>query len=130
MTIVQPISAEQPPRFAVDCPARDLFDQLADKWSMMILSILKTGPARFNQLKRYLEGVSQKSLSMTLKRLERNGIITREVQSTNPPSVTYQLTALGHSLLQPLCAMYEWTCQNMGSVEKARSTYDLQQSQR
>ena len=112
-----------PTHFAADCPARVLFDQLADKWSMMILAILKTGPARFNHLKRGLEGVSQKSLSLTLKRLEANGIITREVRSTTPPGVQYALTPLGWSLLQPLCALYQWACENIDAVEEARSAY-------
>lgn len=127
MNIAQTIIAEQPTHFAADCPARSIFDQLADKWSMMILSILKTGPARFNQLKRNLEGISQKSLSMTLKRLERNGIITRDVLSTSPPSVCYQLTTLGRSLLPPLCAIYQWSCQNITMIEQARTAYDLAQ---
>lgn len=110
--------------FSVDCPSRLLFDQVADKWSMMIMSVLNNGPTRFNQLKRCLEGVSQKSLSATLKRLERNGIIARHVLETNPPGVEYQLTDLGRTLLPPFQAIYCWTYENMAAVEAARSAYD------
>jgi DNA-binding HxlR family transcriptional regulator len=114
--------------FSVNCPSRAVFEQLADKWSMMIMSILKAGPARFNHLKRCLEGVSQKSLSTTLKRLERNGIIARIVLGTKPPSVTYELTPLGRSLLPPLGAIHVWAYENMSKVEEARRIYDEAQT--
>lgn len=117
-------SEESALRFSVDCPCRLLFDQVADKWSMMIMSVLNKGPTRFNQLKRCLEGVSQKSLSATLKRLERNGIIARQILETTPPGVEYQLTDLGRTLLPPFQAIYRWTHENMAAVEAARCVYD------
>ncbi len=110
--------------FTVDCPSRLLFDQVADKWSMMIMTVLDGGETRFNELKRRLEGVSQKSLSMTLKRLERNGIITRTVMDTTPPGVAYHLTDLGHTLLPPFQTIYRWANDNMEAVEAARTAYD------
>lgn len=118
------LEGEAVTHFSVDCPSRLLFDQLADKWSMMIMTILKNGPTRFNTLKRGLEGVSQKSLSMTLKRLERNGIIGREIIATTPPGVVYALTPLGLTLLPPFCAIHRWACENMASVDAARQAYD------
>ena len=110
--------------FSVDCPSRLLFDQVADKWSMMIMTVLNGGGTRFNDLKRRLEGVSQKSLSMTLKRLERNGIIARTVVATTPPGVLYELTPLGLTLLPPFQAIYRWAHDNMHAVEAARTAYD------
>ncbi|MGY9048654.1 MAG: winged helix-turn-helix transcriptional regulator [Rhodobacterales bacterium] len=110
--------------FSVDCPSRLLFDQVADKWSMMIMTVLNGGGTRFNDLKRRLEGVSQKSLSMTLKRLERNGIIARTVVASTPPGVLYELTPLGKTLLPPFQAIYRWANDNMNAVEDARIAYD------
>ena len=110
--------------FSVDCPSRLLFDQVADKWSMMIMTVLSGGGTRFNDLKRRLEGVSQKSLSMTLKRLERNGIIARTVVASTPPGVLYELTPLGLTLLPPFQAIYRWANDNMHEVEAARAAYD------
>ena len=111
-------------RFSVDCPSRLLFDQVADQWSMMIMTVLNGGGTRFNNLKRRLEGVSQKSLSMTLKRLERNGIIARTVVASTPPAVMYQMTPLGLTLLPPFQAIYHWANANMDAVEAARAAYD------
>ncbi|NIZ08645.1 helix-turn-helix domain-containing protein [Pseudooceanicola sp. HF7] len=114
-------AAEQ---FSVDCPHRVLFGELSDKWSMMVLTVLANGPTRFNALKRRLEGISQKSLSQTLRKLERNGIITREVVDTAPVAVQYDLSPLGHSVLPPFRALYQWTKENLDQVEAARSSYD------
>ena len=73
--------------FAVDCPSRELFDQIAGKWSMMVLTVLDGGPLRFNEIRRRLEGVTQKALTQCLRRLERNGLISRRVIPTSPISV-------------------------------------------
>ncbi|MGO4910524.1 winged helix-turn-helix transcriptional regulator [Pseudorhodobacter sp. W20_MBD10_FR17] len=115
-------------RFSVDCPSRLLFDQVADKWSMMIMTVLNGGGTRFNDLKRRLEGVSQKSLSMTLKRLERNGIIARTVVASTPPGVLYEMTPLGLTLLPPFQAIYLWANNNMDAVEAARVAFDKDHS--
>ncbi|WP_106744001.1 winged helix-turn-helix transcriptional regulator [Yoonia maritima] len=114
--------------FTVDCPNRLLFAEIADKWSMMILSVLDTGPHRFNGIKRCLEGVSQKSLTQTLRKLERNGIISRTVRSTSPVAVEYAMTPLGMSLLGPYRAIYTWTCVNLSEVNAARLEYDGRQT--
>lgn len=111
-------------RFSVNCPSRVLFAELSDKWSMMVLCVLEGQPRRFNDIKRRLEGVSQKSLTLTLRRLERNGIIEREVIDTSPIAVMYALTELGVSLLSPYKKLYCWTVANMDAVEKARESFD------
>ncbi len=110
--------------FSVDCPCRLLFDQIADKWSMMILAVLEGGPTRFNALKRSIEGVPQKSLAQTLRRLERNGVITRRIIASQPVGVEYALSPIGQSLLAPMRALYRWTKDNHAAVEAARAAFD------
>lgn len=113
-----------PGHFAAHCPSRELFDQIADKWSMMILTVLDAGPQRFNAIKKMLEGVSQKSLTQTLRRLERNGLILRHVLATSPVAVEYEMSALGRTLLPPFRTLYRWTKDNIAEVEAARTAFD------
>lgn len=110
--------------FAATCPSRALFDEIADKWSMMILTVLRHGPQRFNAIKRYLEGVSQKSLTQTLRRLERNGLILRHVLATSPVAVEYELGPLGKELLPPFMELYRLTKELFPQVEVARAAFD------
>lgn len=110
--------------FSADCPCRVLFAEIADKWSMMILAVLEDAPRRFNDIKRRLEGVSQKSLTQTLRKLERNGLIDRRVIDSAPIAVEYSLTELGRSLLGPFKALYRWTHNHFETVEQARAAFD------
>ena len=112
------------PRFAADCPSRILFNEIADKWSMMALTVLDDGPLRFNAIRRLLEGVTQKALTQCLRRLERNGLVTRRVLPLSPVAVEYELTPLGRSLRAPFKALHDWTLDNMSEVEAARSAFD------
>jgi DNA-binding HxlR family transcriptional regulator len=114
----------QPQVFSVNCPNRLLFEQIADKWSMMILTVLDKGPLRFNVIKRRLEGVTQKALTQTLRRLERNGFVERRVLEASPVAVEYEITPLGRTLQRPLKALYAWTQEYLGDVEKARQAFD------
>jgi DNA-binding HxlR family transcriptional regulator len=114
----------QQQRFAVDCPSRILFDQFADKWSMMVLTVLDGGPQRFNAIRRRLEGVTQKALTQCLRRLERNGLVERRVIATSPVAVEYQITPLGRTLQVPFKALYAWTLENIKTVEQARYAFD------
>lgn len=113
-----------PGQFAATCPSRELFDQIADKWSMMVLTVLDGAPQRFNTIKRSLEGVSQKSLTQTLRRLERNGLVTRRVLATSPVAVEYAMSELGQTLLPPFRTLYRWTKENIATVEAARASFD------
>ena len=110
--------------FAADCPSRILFDQIADKWSMMVLTVLDDGPLRFNALKRGLEGITQKALTQCLRRLERNGLVERRVIPSSPVGVEYEITQLGRTLQPPFRALYAWTTQNLPEVEQARLRFD------
>ncbi|WP_074773596.1 winged helix-turn-helix transcriptional regulator [Paraburkholderia fungorum] len=109
---------------ATVCPSRVMIDQIADKWSMLILAALRDGPLRFNAIKRRLNGVTQKALTQCLRRLERNGIVERKVTSSSPISVEYRITALGTSLDKPFQALYLWTLEHLSEVEEARARYD------
>lgn len=114
--------------FHVNCPSRLLFDQIADKWSMMVLTVLDGGPLRFNEIKRRLEGVSQKALTQCLRRLERNGLLARHVIATSPVAVEYEITDLGRTLQPPFKALYAWTMHNLDTVEAARNRFDQRAS--
>lgn len=116
--------------FSVECPSRQLFDQIADKWSMMVLAVLDEGPMRFNAIKRHLEGVTQKALTQCLRRLERNGLVSRRVIPVSPVAVEYQVTPLGRSLQPPFKALYTWTLTHSDAVEQAREAFDARVAER
>lgn len=109
--------------FDADCPSRPILDQIADKWSMMALAILER-PTRFNEIKRRLDGITQRVLTHTLRRLERNGMITRRIIPTSPIGVEYALTALGASLREPFGQLYDWTVGHAEAIQAAQSSYD------
>jgi len=119
------MTREQQVLFAADCPHRLLLDQIADKWSVLILGALCEQPLRFNTLKRQLEGITQKALTQSLRRLQRNGIVSRTVIATSPVAVEYQITPLGHTLKEPFEALYNWTVKSLPEVEKARHEFDV-----
>lgn len=106
------------------CPTRMVLDRLADKWALLVLDRLQGGPVRFNQLRRDIRGLSQKVLSQTLKRLERDGLIERTVRPTVPVSVDYALTPLGRTLTETVAAFAHWAERNMDAVLAAQAAYD------
>ncbi len=110
--------------FFADCAARSFFDQVANKWSVMILTILEEKPTRFNEFMRRLEGVTHKALTQALRRLERNGLIRRRVIATSPVAVEYSITELGRTLQVPLEAVYAWAIEHLPQIEEAREQYD------
>lgn len=114
----------KPQHFSSECPSRVLIDQIADKWSMMVLAVLDSGPLRFNAIKKQLEGVTQKALTQCLRRLERNGLVSREVIADSPVAVQYEITPLGRTLQPPFRALYAWTIAKMPEVEQARQAFD------
>lgn len=109
--------------FRSDCPSRPILDQIADKWSMMVMAVLQQ-PTRFNELKRRLEGVTQRVLTQTLRRLERNGMIQRTVLPTSPVGVEYSLTPLGESLREPFGQLYAWTVAHSNAIQHSQRAYD------
>ena len=110
--------------FFADCAARSFFDQVANKWSVMILTLLTDRPTRFNEIKRRLEGVTHKALTQALRRLERNGLIARRVLATSPVAVEYSITDLGSTLQVPFAAVYDWAINHLHEIERAQEVYD------
>ncbi|WP_199228334.1 MULTISPECIES: helix-turn-helix domain-containing protein [unclassified Caulobacter] len=109
---------------ASDCPVRDVIDHLGDKWSTLLLSLLATGPKRFGALRRAVPDISQRMLTQTLRDLQRDGLIEREVFPTKPPSVEYSLSPLGVSLQGPLNALIAWAMDHHNAIRAARARYD------
>jgi DNA-binding HxlR family transcriptional regulator len=103
---------------------RPILDRIADKWTILILTVLCPQPARFNEIKRRLNGITHKALADALKRLERNGLVTRTVLPTAPIGVVYTITPLGHSLRAPFEALCAWALAYGPDIEQAGSRYD------
>ena len=113
------------PHVTEDCRAvSGVLARIGNKWSVLIVSRLGGGPRRFNELKREIGGISQRMLTLTLRNLERDGLITRTVFPTVPPRVDYELTALGRSLLIPVSALGEWALRNRGKIVAAQANFD------
>lgn len=115
-------SAPAPVR--VTAEHRELLDQVLDRWSLHVLDRLCEHPHRFNELRRALPGITQKSLATTLRRLESNGMVDRVVLDTRPPGVEYRLTDLGATLQDLIDALFGWTLRNMDAVRSARARYE------
>jgi DNA-binding HxlR family transcriptional regulator len=108
---------------ASQCPVRNVLDQIADKWSVLILSALAERPFRFGELKREIGDISQRMLTQTLRNLQAGGMIEREVFPTTPPSVEYRLSPMGRSFLRPLSALVEWAVENQPAIREARDSF-------
>jgi DNA-binding HxlR family transcriptional regulator len=101
-----------------------VLDRIGDKWTIMAVGALSHGPMRFNVLMRRIGGVSHRMLTLTLRGLERDGLVKRTVFPTVPPRVEYELTPLGHSLIAPLETLAQWGREHRGEIESARSAFD------
>ncbi|MFC5823353.1 winged helix-turn-helix transcriptional regulator [Nonomuraea insulae] len=107
-----------------DCEVRQILDRIADKWSLLVIALLDCQSLRFTQLRREIDGVSQRMLSVTLRQLERDGLVSRTVYPVVPPRVDYALTPLGRTLHQTIKSLVTWTEQHQGEIAAARATYD------
>ncbi|HEU0221582.1 MAG TPA: helix-turn-helix domain-containing protein [Paracoccaceae bacterium] len=106
-----------------NCPVRDVLDQIGDKWSTLLLLTLAERPHRFGELRRAVPDISQRMLTQTLRDLQRDGLVSRHVHPTAPPSVEYRLTPLGQSLLGPLWQLIRWAEAHHGAIRQARSAF-------
>ena len=110
--------------YARGCPSRELLNRIGDKWSVLVIGELADGaPHRYAKLRNRLEGVSEKMLTQTLRRLERDGLLTRTIYPEVPPRVEYALTMLGHTLREPLAALRTWSIDHAADVVAARSRF-------
>jgi len=114
--------------YAADCPTRQILDRVGDKWAVLILLLLRDDTKRFNQLRRAIEGISQKMLSQVLKSLERDGLIRRRVIATVPVTVEYSTTPLGLTLAGAVDPLRDWAEKNLKDVLAAQRRYDAQQA--
>ncbi len=110
---------------AGDCgKIRQILSRVGDKWTVLVVMLLVEGPRRFNEIKRMVGGISQRMLTLTLRGLERDGMVTRTVTPSIPPRVDYELTELGQSLAQPVMALGAWAKANLHRIDAAREAFD------
>jgi DNA-binding HxlR family transcriptional regulator len=110
--------------FDPDCATRLVLDRIGDKWTALVILLLADGPQRFTQLRGHVGRVAPKVLTQTLRRMERDGLVTREVFAEVPPRVEYALTDLGKSLTKPIAVIAEWAEVNVGRITAAQQAYD------
>ena len=106
------------------CAIRDLLDRLGDKWSLLVVELLGEGTQRFTELRREIDGISQRMLTLTLRRLERDGLVRRTVHPVVPPRVDYDLTPLGRTLLDAVAPLVTWTRNHRDEIAAARAGFD------
>ena len=118
------ITPAVPKESRAGCPLRDILDRVGDKWSVLVVLLLQDGRMRFSDLRRAIEGISQRMLTQTLRQLERDGLVSRTVYPSVPVRVEYALTALGETLTEPLSALAEWAQTNRDAILLNRAAYD------
>jgi DNA-binding HxlR family transcriptional regulator len=114
------VSGAQPNVLSQDCESRQALDRIADKWTCLIVYALLDGPRRHGELKRTIEGISQKMLTQTLRSMETDGLVKRTVIDVIPPHVEYGLTPLGRTLSDPLVAICQWAMDHLPELQAAR----------
>ena len=112
---------------ATACAVREVLDRVGDKWSVYVIHLLGGGTMRFSDLKRSIDGISQRMLTVTLRGLERDGLVTRTVYPVVPPRVDYALTPLGETLLSTVCALVHWSEEHRADIDAARARYDARE---
>lgn len=118
-------AAESARSMALDCPrVSALLSRIGDKWTVLVVMLLREEPRRFSELKREIGSISQRMLTLTLRALERDGLVVRTVYPTTPPRVDYELTQLGHELREPVEALGEWALAHLDVIDQARRQFD------
>jgi DNA-binding HxlR family transcriptional regulator len=119
------------PHTGSDCRGvASVLARVGDKWSVLVIMLLGNGPRRFNELKRMIGGISQRMLTLTLRGLERDGLVTRTVFPTIPPRVDYELTDLGRGLSRPVQALGQWAFEHLPEIERSRGAFDARNEER
>src|SRR2546423_4630024 len=109
---------------SAECEVRTILDRIADKWSLLVICLLADGTKRFGELRREIDGISQRMLTLTLRQLEREGLVSRTVFPVVPPRVDYELTELGSTLLDTIQALVAWAGKHGNEIREARDAYD------
>ncbi|MFC6020720.1 winged helix-turn-helix transcriptional regulator [Plantactinospora solaniradicis] len=112
-----------------DCEVRQILDRIADKWSLLVIALLDRRSLRFTELRRKVDGISQRMLARTLRHLERDGLVTRTVYPTVPPRVDYELTPMGATLHETIRALVHWTETHQNAIATARAAYDVRMAE-
>lgn len=115
----EPVGAATP-----TCRLRDVLDRVGDKWSVLVMALLGDGPRRYSELQRGIDGISQRMLTLTLRSLERDGLVVRDVTPTSPPRVDYSLTPVGRTLSKEVASLIGWADAHLEYVAESRVTYD------
>ena len=119
------VTTADPAEIHVSCKAvTPVLARIGDKWSILVVMILSAGPKRFNELRRLVDGISQRMLTLTLRNMERDGLVTRTVTPSIPPRVDYELTAVGRSLVEPVRTLGNWAFRNLEHIAMAQASYD------
>jgi len=118
------IETSTPFGLSEDCPTREVLDRVGDKWSVLVIVLLGQRTHRFNELHRSIEGISQRMLTLTVRALERDGLVNRTIHPAVPPRVDYELTELGRTLLVPLGALNTWANAHREDIRAARERHD------
>lgn len=112
-----------------DCDVRQILDRIGDKWSLLVIALLDNRKLRFTELKKTIDGISQRMLTVTLRQLERDGLVKRTVHPVVPPRVDYELTPLGVTLHDTIQSLVTWTEKHQNEIAAARATYDTRSSE-
>ncbi|MDI2128516.1 winged helix-turn-helix transcriptional regulator [Yinghuangia seranimata] len=125
-TGVPALPGEAPPT----CELREVLDRVGDKWSVLLMAVLGDGPRRYSELRRAVDGISQRMLTLTLRSLERDGLVVRTVTPSTPPRVDYELTEVGHTLSREVGALIRWSEAHREYISAARRSYDAEEAVR
>ena len=105
-------------------PIREMLDRVGDKWSLLVIGVLREGPMRFGVIRENTAGISQRMLTLTLRKLERDGMVDRQAFAEVPPRVEYRLTPMGETLIEPVMGLVRWTLEHHVEIESSRESYD------
>jgi DNA-binding HxlR family transcriptional regulator len=124
--VTEDATQTEPPRHETAACLRisQVLSRIGDKWTILVIMLLRQRGWRFNELKRNIDGISQRMLTLTLRNMERDGLVTRTVTPSIPPRVDYELTEIGHSLASPVQALGEWASHNLEGISAAQARYD------
>ena len=121
------MQAAEPPEHGPSCRAREVLQRVGDKWSVQVIDLLGQDSRRFSELHRAIDGITSRMLTVTLRGLERDGLVARTIHPVIPPRVDYELTPLGRTLLDTIGQLVTWTDANLAEIETARAAYDARQ---